>query len=391
MSNLLLNRRQSTPSDPGGRWKIFAHHLREHALEYFPECETSPPEIRFEWKEVRRGSTLYGFNVAMGPEARKILIKVLSGDEDQEPPTGDPEKDRPRLIRSLGLEPGEQCEREYKALSIIQDHIRELQDPRFEAVPVYGILPAERAIVMELVARPTLRDLLGFPLPPWRRSTRNGVPDPALLFRNAGAWLKMFHELERPEPLTARHVRRDEFVAFTLEVTGFLTRVVGQPAFFRRVAERVETTARSVLPDMLPAGLSHGDYALRNVLAGPEGAITVFDTKAAWRTSIYEDIGYFLTDLKCNTVQVMSLGKALGTRVSVYEAAFVEGYSGRNVPLTAIRLYGIQACLDKWAAIAARTKRAETLKSRALLGLRLHVTSHHFRKVIEAGLRDLGR
>ena len=389
MNNLLLSRRQPTPGDPEGRGGAFADHLREHAPRYFPESESLPVEVRSEWKEVRRGSTLYGFHLAMGPKRRRILVKVLSGEEDQEPPTGHPERDRPRLIRSLGLEPEQRCRREYEALSVLHDHIHELQDPRFAAVPVYGTLPEERAIVMEFVARPALRDLLGFPLP-WRRAALNGAPDPALLFRNAGAWLRMFHELERPEPLTTRHVRREEFVDFNREVTGFLARVVGPPSFFRRVAARVETAARSVLPEMLPAGLAHGDYALRNVLAGPEGAVTVIDTKAAWRTAIYEDIGYFLTDLKCNTVQVMSAGKALGSRISLYERAFIEGYFGGTVPLAAIRLYGIQACLDKWAAIAARTKRAETLRSRTLLGLRLRVTSHHFRKVIEAGLRDLG-
>jgi tRNA A-37 threonylcarbamoyl transferase component Bud32 len=390
MSSPFLNRRQPTPSDSEGRASAFADHLREHAPDYFPENGTCSPDVRFEWKEVRRGSTLYGFHMAMGPNERRILIKVLSDEVDQEPPTGDPEKDRPRQIRSLELEPGQNCLREYEALSTLHDHIEELKDPRFAAVPVYGTLMPERAIVMELVARPTLRDLLGSPVP-WRRARLNGEPDPALLFRNAGAWLKMYHGLTRPQPLTTRHVRRDEFVDFNREVTGFLARVVGRPSFFRRVGARVETVARSVLPEMLPAGLAHGDYALRNVLAGPEGAVTVIDTKAASRTAIYEDIGYFLTDLKCNTVQVMSAGKALGNRISLYEKAFIEGYFDGNAPLAAIRLYGIQTCLDKWAAIAARTRRAETLGERMLLGLRLRVTSHYFRKVIEAGLRDLGR
>jgi aminoglycoside phosphotransferase (APT) family kinase protein len=174
-------------------------------------------------------------------------------------------------------------------------------------------------------------------------------------------------------------------------VTDYLARSVGRPSFFLRVAKRVDRAGRALLPEMLPLGLGHGDYAMRNVLVGPTGAVRVIDANGRWYTPIYEDIGCLLIDVKCNRIQVLSRGRMLKRRIRTYEEAFLEGYFGRKLDGEAelVGLYQVQACLDKWASRVAHHERTRRLAPRVVGALRLGFASSYFRKVIEACLHDL--
>jgi hypothetical protein len=179
---------------PAGREKVFAEHLRRHARDYFPECDGTAPKVVLGWRRVRPGSALYAFELEIGHERRGVLVKVMLAGPDDRPPTASSGNDRPSLMR--GLEPRVECRMEYAALADLHDHVRGLDDPRFDAVRVYDALPMERALIMELVPHPSLRDLLALP---WRRPD-SGMPDPETLLRNAGAWLNMYHGLPGPGP-----------------------------------------------------------------------------------------------------------------------------------------------------------------------------------------------
>jgi hypothetical protein len=368
------------------REALFAERLRRRAEEYFPESGGTTPEVSLRWRRVRSYSALYGFEVTIGGRRHEILVKVLSSRPDPQPRTGDPTKDRPRLMR--GFDPELRCRMEYDLLATLYGHIRGLEDPRFDAVRVYDAFPAERALVMKLVPDASLRDLVARP---WRRSVPGRRPDPERLFRNAGAWLNMYHGLSRPTPFGSRHARREDFLGFNLQVTEYLARTVGRASFFRNLASRLDRAGRAVLPETLPLGLGHCDYAMRNVLVGQTGAVSVIDANGRWYTPIYEDIGYLLIDLECNEIQVLSRGRALKGRIRIYEQAFLEGYFGRGLAgeLELVRLYQIQACLDKWASRVADLKRARGLAPRMLRAARVGFTTRYFRKVIEGCLRDL--
>lgn len=96
---------------------------------------------------------------------------------------------------------------------------------------------------------------------------------------------------------------------------------------------------------------------MRNILIGPNARVTVLDTFAKWSTPIYEDIGYFLNDLKMSYPQVMTQGLAFSSKeLGADEQAFLKGYFGQeSIPYPAIRLYEVLALLDKWSSAIART------------------------------------
>ena len=112
------------------------------------------------------------------------------------------------------------------------------------------------------------------------------------------------------------------------------------------------------LPEELPLGLLHGDFATRNILVGHRHRVTVIDTLAKWHTPIFKDIGCFLANLRLSWFQIISQGLAYrSSTLATYEQAFLKGYFGEApMPTEAIRLYEILAALDIWAAKLSRIR-----------------------------------
>ena len=74
---------------------------------------------------------------------------------------------------------------------------------------------------------------------------------------------------------------------------------------------------------------------MRNILIGPNARVTVLDTFAKWRTPIYEDIGYFLNDLKMSYPQVVSQGLAFSSdQLRPMNGHFSRVISSRNHSLS---------------------------------------------------------
>src|SRR4030095_6204969 len=181
-------------------------------------------------------------------------------------------------------------------------------------------------------------------------------------FANAGGWLRAYHSLAKEAD--AYYYKRAEFLEWLKGLTEYLGTKLGDHEFFESVSSRVTASALEELPEDLPLGLSHGDYAMRNILVGHEGRVTVLDTLARWRTAIFEDLGYFLANLKLTWPQVISQGLAYKQDLIIrYERAFLKGYfADDQLPIRAIRLYEIHAVLDKWSGTIAFLERGRELK-----------------------------
>ena len=100
----------------------------------------------------------------------------------------------------------------------------------------------------------------------------------------------------------------------------------------------VRNAARTALPNDLPLGTGHGDFAPRNILVGPDNQIAVLDTVSRWQVPVYEDVAGFLVALKASKSQVYGRRWLYDTRVlQDYEHRFLLGYFGQHaLPVAAI-------------------------------------------------------
>jgi hypothetical protein len=291
---------------------------------------------------------LFRFSIDDGAEQRSVVVKIPRSDDQRAPPSPEPAgvTDRPRLATVMA--PNARSTLEYDALSAIHHHFSRIDDRRLGAVRVLDLLPEHRAVVMESVPGTSLRTLLLKSLP--RPKARIDSTLEAA-FRHAGAWLRAYHRLPLRESAETRHTCRTDYIRFNHRVATFLYRHTNDATVCEWV-RRGESIAREVLPEQLPLGLGHGDFALRNLIVESDGRITGLDTLGRYRTPIYEDIGCFLANLWCSWPQVVSPGAGFRrTHMAAYEQSFLNGYFHDGpVPVGAVRLYEVQALLDLWAS-----------------------------------------
>jgi Ser/Thr protein kinase RdoA (MazF antagonist) len=170
--------------------------------------------------------------------------------------------------------------------------------------------------------------------------------------RHAGAWLRVYDGIPATGAEHVAHASRADFIDSVNKLAQFLGCALDDSPFFGRIAAETIARLRRALPDELPLGVRHGDYTLRNILVGPGDRVTAIDTLANCRTPIYHDIAYFLMSLKTMRPQVYTQGLAFSTEhLRRYEQAFLAGYFGSDpLPVATIRLFEVQAVLDKWAS-----------------------------------------
>lgn len=333
----------------------FAVHLHKYANRYFPDFRQAEVNVALTGAWRRPRSTLYRFQLSAGGVQRFVLIKIPASPGEtgiQVQDEGQSRRARPRLASDT--DPTIKVRLEYVAFNTIHAYFQNLQDPRFGTIRILDLLSRYSAIVMEEAKDPSLRQLFAqasFSLPRGKSSVELEAA-----FRNAGAWLHAYHALHTRVQAETRHARRADFIESITQFTDFLTEAVGDARFFQQVALTTTGQALDALPEGLPLGLGHGDFAMRNILVGPQGRVTLLDTLARWRTPIYEDIAYFLIALKTTWPQVLSQGLAFSaSRLAHYEREFLSGYFGPEpVDLGVIRLFEIQALLDKWSATTVR-------------------------------------
>jgi hypothetical protein len=358
---------------------VFAQHIQGNAHRYFARCEEIGCDVRFVSEKRREASILYLYEASAAEHRYIVLVKMpLKRDvvEDGPGQMQAVQGDRPRLVPAA--EASEKYLLEYRALSAIQDYFNRLGDKRFGTVQVLDFLPEWQALVMEYSPDISLRELLH------RESRVRSLGAASVLdvpFRNAGAWLRAYHALPDADLGNPRYATRQEYIDTTVLMVDYLARKLGHTAFFNHLRRAVESKAHEVLPENPPLGLGHGDYAMRNILVGPTSRVTVLDTLARWRVPVYEDIGYFLAELKASKLQALTQGMAFSPSVlERYEREFLTGYYGQEpIPGAAIRLYELQAMLDRWGrAVEASTQQAST-KDR----LQLRLAGRYFRRLAE--------
>jgi hypothetical protein len=143
-----------------------------------------------------------------------------------------------------------------------------------------------------------------------------------------------------------------DFISTIDKLVDFLIKADPKNSFLKQIAAKTVKEALQTLPEELPLGLRHGDFGLSNILAGPDGKITVLDTPAICHSPIYEDLAYLLVGLKAKWSQVLSLKLAYDSyQFAVYEREFLAAYFGQSpIPDRIIQLYEVQALLVRWSS-----------------------------------------
>ena len=396
----LLRRLLAAPGEPAAAGAdeadplaaSLAAALRERAVRYprgtaAPAAPAAPAaQVRLVAADRRRVSRLYTFDVTVGEWRERLVAKVPIVDAElaRAPAAPGADRDRPRVASVP--DPATKAELEHAALQAIHAHFARLGDPALGAVPVFDYLPDQRAVVMQCVPEPSLRTLV---MRAGGVTPTGAVPELRAAFGNLGRWLRHFHALPVQPHVRHRHADRAAFVAHVSQVADFLGRSLHDAPTFGRIARDVEVAARSALPDVLPLGRAHGDFAMRNVLVGPGGRVTVLDTLGRFSTAIYEDLGYLLADLRCNPVHGVGWLTRLGRRrIECYAEAFLAGYFGRDpVPTRAIALYEVQAILDRWASVTVARDRAAAVRPGVVRTAQLAVVARLCRGLVDERLR----
>jgi hypothetical protein len=360
------------------RMRALQEHLQQHAQKYYAEFETRVVTVRHTHTAVHRSSTLYQFRLDAGGNVRRVVVKT--------PPLAA----APAQI-SATTDPATKFRSEYEALAAIYEYFNTMRDARFAAIRPLDFIAAHSGVVMEEAQEPSLRALFAKAsrLQPWARSHNLDQ-----CFRNAGCWLRAFHALPRREHATPRDVNAQDYFFAVEKFTGFLAEALREPEFFRELGRTTIAAGRGILPERLPVGLTHGDYALRNLLIGPNDRVRALDTQAKWLMPIYEDLAYFLVGLVTTWPQVLSQGLAFGNEsLRRFEREFLTGYFEREpIPWEIIRLFKIKILLLKWSANLHRVQQADDrgVQSR-VAKVRRKLLHRFYRKCMEGLLRAAAR
>lgn len=364
---------------------IFMEHIRKNAARYFEDFEATQIEVQFEDRQERPRSILYQFTVGDRVQNHEILVKVPHPTKRLATETNNVSYYKPDLFPKAGV--NEAHALGYTALRSIAEYFSSIGEDQLGTVRVLDYLPEHRAIFTEASKDPNLRQLF---LETSRLRAKLSPRELVLPLRNVGRWLRLYHEMSKEDNVESRHTYRHEYIEAIAKLTDFLGTALNDRAFFQKVVSSVETRALKILPESLPVGLGHGDFAMRNILVGSNARISVLDTFAKWRTPIYEDIGYFLSSLKFSAPQVISQGLLFGSaQLSAYERAFLEGYFNQKpIPYPEIRLYEMFTLLDKWSSVIAYQSRGVG-KFKHFGAVKAILTNRYFTKSAKCLLREV--
>ncbi len=296
-------------------------HIREHSPGYFSGFGSERISVQLLDKQVRPSAILYRFKVSSDVQIRSVIVKVPFRNSTKSCPLGSI-YEKPLLFPKT--EPRDMPRLHYAALLSLYKHFTDLDNPQLGAIRVLDYLPEYSAIISEELKDQNLRSL-------FLRESRLRSPftydELTTTFQNVGTWLRVYHTMPKEEDVKVRHAHRDDYIEAITVLTAFLAKILGDESFFQKTASVIINKAQETLPESIPLGLGHGDYAMRNILIGFNARVTVLDTFAKWRTPIYEDIGYFLNDFKVSYPQVVSQGLAFRSdQLAAYECAFLKGY-----------------------------------------------------------------
>jgi len=352
-------------------------HVQKRAPAYFSQLDNGDFQVQLLEEQHRTVSSVYRIEVRCPHQNFRIFAKGA--------PRGNPAT-RARLAPPLPKF-NERTMLEYHALRSIAGYFGSLGDPRFGAIRVLDIMQDPNTIIMLENADPSLRSLFAG-TNRWRH-LRGKESSLETAFSHAGAWLRAYSTMPmaETEPLK-RHTHRDDFVASIVEFTRFLSSATGDELFLDSLSRAVCALARDTLPEELPLGLGHGDYAMRNIMVGPGSRITALDTAARWRVPVYEDVAYFLVKLESNRLQVFSRGLAVHPRsIQSYRKAFLTGYFGvEEIPFDTLWLFEMQELLDSWCSQVTRYSQSAAGTAHGYKRVYLLLHNRHFKRLAAARL-----
>jgi len=338
-----------TSSEPeGDSVRMLAGMLERAVPPAAPEVGGGPHRVEFRRREVRANSTLFHFDVMGAAGQLPVLVKLMDLDERVVRQTMAVDAACPRLGEAP-CHPAAILDWERATLIAVSDHIERGDDQRLEAVRVFDTFPTDGVIAMEFLPHPTLRRLI---------RTRCFTPfsqapgDVVRAATNAGVWLRAFHSMPRPERAVDRLTTRADFLDTIDQLTTFLSDNGQDPEIVHRASALVHAAAKRDLPEDIPCGLKHGDYAPRNILVAASSRVAVVDTPGRFWSAIYVDIGYFLAGLRTLLPRMLTGGLIPSTRtLDEIESAFLGGYFAEEpVPRQQVRLFEVLTLLARWAS-----------------------------------------
>ncbi len=304
------------------------------APRYFPELE-EPFAIELRRSRELETSWIHEFAINTASSSKSIVAKVR-GIADRHR-----QGEWARMVPVAPLEDRLRCE--FETLNAIHAHFSALSDDRFGSVRAYEMMPDISVMIMSHASAPSLHELASTP----------AASDLLPCIRNAGAWLREFHNMP-PPPHIIDHALEPGAVAKSVERScEFLATQVGGKEFFRAVSARCSTLVAEILPSAPQPRIAHADFWMGNVLVDDNGRITVIDTPGVWRGSVYNDLSYFLYTLDPPLSPFRTRLGSGRLKIADCRGAFLAGYFGDNVPHAAIALYELQLLLFIWARQAA--------------------------------------
>jgi hypothetical protein len=365
---------------------VFMEYIQKHAPRYYPGFGTNQVSVQLLHKEERARAVLYRFKLSNEAQVRSVFVKVPLPEVPESQP-GDTMYEKPLLFPKT--EPKDMHWLQYTALKTIYEYFTSLNKTQLGAIRVLDYLPQYEAVLMEESSDPRLRQLV---LKENRFSSPFMSGELSVVFRNVGTWLRIYHTMPKEADVNVRHPCREDYIEAIEQLSDFLAKTLGEKATLRKATKAIIEKAEKLLPEVLPLGLGHGDYAMRNILVGQNARVTVLDTFSRWRTPIYEDIGYFLNELKTSYPQLISQGLAFRSdQLSAYEQAFLEGYFEKEpIPYGAIRLYEILALLDRWSSMVARLSQQAGFK-KSISRLQLMLMGPYFKRRLHSLLAEINR
>lgn len=358
----------------------FAQRIRLRAGKYFVNLVPGRTNVRFLRASATRNSRLFEFQVTDGTSCHKIVAKAPFSSRRlrRVDAAGRLRVEKPRLFplaetQVKGLY-------EFRALSAIYDHFTHLNDPRFGVIRPLDVYGNPCSLMMEKADDPRLQFVC---LKLNRLQCRFAGAHLRSAMGNAGAWLRRFHELPFLPHTERCNTHRGDIIAAVEMFTDYLARQTPYRRFFTELSEKLVQAADNLLPDALPLGLTHRDFAPRNVLVGSEGRVTVFDTEGRWHAPVFADVAHFLVALKVSWLQICSAGWYYDARtLAACERDFLQGYFAKTPPPTAaIRLFECLWVLEWWVKLAHYRHKAKGVR-RAVRWGQLHFCSGYLKRYV---------
>lgn len=386
MAEILRRRRVALAhSIPDELLAALAAEVTSGGAGWFPELDASAVRLRPSRTDVRARCYLHHVDLDDGRQTRPVVVKVRHSHAHLR--RQDMFENRPILTPERTMSDRETAEREYDGLQTLHQIFAPRDDPRFGVLRPLASLAEHSAVVLDLVEEPTLRHRL---LQTSRTRPGHRPPMDLTPWRNAGGWLRTFHDATDGAALPPRLPRRGDVGTMYRAYATFLAERLGPSSMLTGLEESASDLATAALPVDLPLSTGHGDYVANNMFVRPEGRVTVFDPLLRWQVPRYQDLATLTVGLRVLPIQSATQGLALGRAdLTRYASAVLGGYFGADgVPERPVRAFELLVLLDRWSGTVSKQVQGGW-RRRRLHDLRVVLATQHYRREVDRVLRLL--